>query len=262
MNRIEELFKAKGKNVLSVYFTAGFPELSSTRPIIQELARAGADLIEIGIPFSDPMADGVTIQESNQAALVEGFTIERLFEELKDVRKEASIPIVLMTYFNPVFKYGFDRFCQQANACGIDGLIIPDLPLSEYHRNYQDLFERYGLSICFLITSETDEQRIRAIDAATYGFIYLVTSPGVTGREVSFSDSQIAALKRIGSMQLKNPVLAGFGISNKEGFETVCRYVNGAIIGSSFIRSIAGREKELPTTIHQFIQSILHDRTA
>jgi len=261
MNRIEELFKANDKDVLSVYFTAGYPALSSTRTIVLELAKAGADLIEIGIPFSDPMADGVTIQDSNHAALAGGFTIEGLFEELKGIRKETSIPIVLMTYFNPVFKYGVERFCSQANACGIDGLIIPDLPHIEYQEHYSVLFQEMKLTMCFLITPDTSEDRIRTIDEVTNGFIYLVTSPGVTGREVSFSDNQLAALERIGSMQLKNPVLAGFGISDKEGFETVCRYVNGAIIGSSFIRTIANRKKDLTTTIHQFVQSILHDHT-
>jgi len=256
MNRIKELLDNKRKDILTIYFTAGFPTLNATREIIYELDRCGADIIEIGIPFSDPMADGLVIQESDQTALKNGMSIERLFKQLKDIRDVTDKPLVLMGYFNPVLQYGVEKFCGVAKKCGIDGIIIPDLPLREYQAIYQPFFEANDLAICFLITPETTEERIRKIDEVNTGFIYLVTSPGVTGRQVEFGHAQTEALRRIQLLHLKSPVLAGFGISNNEGYKTVCKYVNGGIIGSGFINALNDDRQSISENIHQFIQSI------
>ncbi len=257
MNRIKGLFRNKQTDILTIYFTAGYPAVDSTRHIIQELDKAGVDIIEIGMPFSDPMADGVTIQESNQTALQNGISIARLFEQLKDIRDVTDKPLVLMGYFNPVFQYGVKEFCSKARECGIDGVIIPDLPMREYKTIYQPFFEANDLGICFLITPETTEKRVREIDEINTGFIYLVTSPGVTGRQVQFKNNQVEALTRIEHLHLKNPVLAGFGISNNESYKTVCKYVNGGIIGSSFINALNNNTQNISDNIHQFVQSMI-----
>lgn len=256
MNRIEQLFNHKRHDLLTIYFTAGFPALADTVPIIRALDHAGVDLVEIGIPFSDPMADGTTIQESNTRALDNGMSLGRLLEQLKEVRKHTQIPLLLMGYFNPIYKYGLAAFCADAQRCGVDGLIIPDLPLREYNTHYRELFERYGLSMCFLVTSGTSEERIREIDALPGGFIYFVSSPGVTGRQLAQDHLQADRLTRIAAMQLQKPVLAGFGISDRDAYEAVCRSFNGAIIGSSFIRALDNDAAPLVENISQFIQSI------
>ena len=257
MNRINSLFAKKNNKILSIYFTAGFPELNDTTQIISELSKSGVDLIEIGMPFSDPVADGVTIQNSNNKALNNGMSLTLLFEQLKTIRDQTDVPLVLMGYFNPIFQYGVDLFCKHASDCGIDGVIIPDLPPVEYVDKYKKIFEDNNLAICFLITPQTNESRIREIDKMSNGFIYLVTSSGVTGGQSKFSDNQLGSLDRVKQLSLKTPILAGFGISNKDGFDTVCKYVNGGIVGSSFIRAIDDNGNSLSNNIQQFIQSII-----
>lgn len=235
MNRIKQLFEQKQKNILSIYFTAGFPKLDDTTQIIRELEANGIDLIEIGIPFSDPMADGPTIQESGTAALKNGMTLKILFEQLKDIRKDVSIPLIMMGYLNPIMQYGFDNFCKKCQEVGIDGAIIPDLPFNDYISEYKAIAEKYGIKIIMLITPETSEERIRLIDEHTDGFIYMVSSASTTGAQKSFDDKKQAYFKKINGMNLRNPRLVGFGISNKATLEAAQTNSSGAIIGSRFI---------------------------
>lgn len=235
MNRIKQLFEQKQKNILSIYFTAGFPKLNDTTQIIRELEANGIDLIEIGIPFSDPMADGPTIQESGTAALKNGMTLKILFEQLKDIRKDVSIPLIMMGYLNPIMQYGFDNFCKKCQEVGIDGAIIPDLPFNDYISEYKAIAEKYGIKIIMLITPETSEERIRLIDEHTDGFIYMVSSASTTGAQKSFDDKKQAYFKKINGMNLRNPRLVGFGISNKATLEAAQTNSSGAIIGSRFI---------------------------
>jgi tryptophan synthase alpha chain len=237
MNRIKQLFTEKQKNILSVYFTAGFPKLEDTVPTIKELAANGVDLIEIGIPFSDPMADGVVIQESSHAALQNGMSIKKLFSQLENIRPEVKIPLVMMGYLNPVMQYGFEDFCKDCRQTGIDGLIIPDLPMDDFLAEYKEICEHYGIEFIFLITPETSEERIRIIDENTNGFIYMVSSAATTGEQKSFTD-KVDYFNRINNMNLKNPRLIGFGISNKESVDIVNQYSSGAIIGSAFIKAL------------------------
>ena len=237
MNRIKTLFQSKKEKILSVYFTAGFPQLDDTLPIIEELAAQGVDLIEIGIPFSDPMADGVVIQQSSHTALQNGMSISRLFSQLENIRTKTDIPLVMMGYLNPIMQYGFERFCQDCQHMGVDGLIIPDLPMDDFLAEYKAVTESYGISFIFLITPETSEERIRQIDENTNGFIYMVSSAATTGEQKSF-DTKIAYFNRINAMGLRNPRLIGFGISNKETLETVFKYSSGAIVGSAFIKAL------------------------
>ncbi len=257
MNRINELFERKKNKVLSIYFTAGFPTLDSTLAVIEALDKSGADLIEIGIPFSDPIADGPTIQQSSLVALENKFTIDTLFEQLKNVRQITQLPLVLMGYYNPIFKYGAEKFFKNAHECGIDGFIIPDMPLSEYSALYKDIFATYHLAMNFLISPATTTERIKEIDNLSNGFIYLVTSFGVTGGSLKFSDEQIDSLKRISTLSLSSPVMGGFGIRNKNDFETVCEHVNGAIIGSEFIKILSQTTGNPSNQIQSFIQSII-----
>lgn len=256
MNRLESLFQKNNKDILNIYFTAGYPSLEDTVPTILALAKAGADLIEIGIPFSDPMADGPTIQQSNQQALENGMSLQKLFSQLKEVRKFTQIPIVCMSYLNPVLKFGIENFCKKAKAVGIDGIILPDMPLPEYENNYRVIFEKYDIQVCLLVSPDTDEKRIKKIDSLTTGFIYLVTGKAVTGSNISKNDTQINTLKRIQKLSLKSPVLAGFGISDAEGYRLVSKYVNGAIIGSEFIRLLSKETKNRPQQIEKFIKNI------
>jgi tryptophan synthase alpha chain len=236
MNRIQKLFKTKEKNILNVYFTAGFPHLNDTTKILQALQTAGADIVEIGMPYSDPVADGETIQQSNDVALANGMTIKLLFEQLKDIRQNIDLPIVLMGYFNPVIQFGVERFCQKCQEVGIDGLILPDLPIAEYEDEYKAIFDKYGLLNTFLITPQTSEARIKQIDNNTDGFIYMVSSASITGSTSGISESMETYFNRINAMNLKNPRLIGFGIKDKNSFTKACQYANGAIIGSQFIR--------------------------
>lgn len=235
MNRINKLFESKPKNILSIYFTAGFPHLDDTCSIIKELEENGVDLIEIGIPFSDPMADGPTIQDSGTIALRNGMTLRVLFNQLKDIRKEVSIPLIMMGYLNPIMQYGFEEFCEKCKDIGIDGIIIPDLPFKDYMDQYKAIAEKYDLRIIMLITPETSEERIRLIDKNTDGFIYMVSSAATTGAQKSFDEQKQAYFRKINSMNLRNPRLIGFGISNKSTFESAQANASGAVIGSKFI---------------------------
>ncbi len=252
-NRINEVFHFKGKDILNVYFTAGFPNLNDTAKIITSLDLAGADLIEIGIPFSDPIADGPTIQQSNQKALDNGMTLKLLFEQLEGIRKVTKVPLILMGYLNPIEQYGIKAFCEKCREVGIDGLILPDLPLQVYLHDYKNMFEEAGLLNIFLITPQTSPERIRLIDEASEGFIYMVSSASTTGAKTGISEDQEAYFKRIQDMQLTNPTLIGFGISDQKSFETACQYANGAIIGSAFIKAI-----ENSTSLEKDIQSFVH----
>ncbi len=222
---------------MSVYFTAGYPQLDDTLPILDALQANGVDLVEIGIPFSDPMADGVVIQESGHQALQNGMNLRMLFQQLTGMRSSVTIPLVMMGYLNPILQFGFHDFCRECRRVGVDGMIIPDLPMDDYLSEYKAIAEAFGLKFIFLITPETSDERIRIIDQQTDGFIYMVSSAAVTGTQQSF-DSREEYFRRIESMKLKNPRLIGFGVSNKATFEMVNRYSSGAIVGSAFIKSL------------------------
>ena len=242
MNRINQKLKedkhsngVAGK-ILSIYFTAGYPNLDDTVSIIKALEQSGVDMIEIGLPFSDPLADGPTIQASSTQALKNGMTTEILFNQLKDIRKTVTIPLIIMGYFNPILQYGVEAFCKTCQAIGIDGLIIPDLPVDVYNEHYKAIFESYGLINIFLITPQTSDERIRFIDSISKGFIYMVSSASTTGAKVGFGEEQLSYFKRISEMKLKNPQIVGFGISNHSTFTQATQYTKGAIIGSAFIK--------------------------
>jgi len=252
MNRIQTKLQEDQK-LLSIYFTAGYPQLNDTVKTIKLLEEAGVGMIEIGLPFSDPLADGPTIQASSTQALKNGMTTQFLFEQLKDIRKTVSIPLIIMGYFNPVLQYGVDAFCAKCEEIGIDGLILPDLPLSEYKEHYQLIFEKHNLLNTFLITPQTSEPRIREIDAVSNGFIYMVSSASTTGAKSTFGNDQTDYFNRIASMELQNPQIVGFGISNKETFKTATKTTRGAIIGSAFIKMLSA---EGLRGIGNFIKSI------
>ena len=235
MNRIDQLFQQKKENILSVYFTAGYPQLDDTIRVMQALEKEGVEMLEIGVPFSDPMADGPVIQASGTQALLNGMSVKTLFSQLEDVRTTVTIPLILMGYLNPILQFGFEAYCQRAASCGIDGLIIPDLPFAEYLENYKPIADRHGLHMIMLITPETSEERIRLIDDQTSGFIYMVSSASVTGARKSFGEQNLSYFKRVNAMGLKNPRLIGFGVSNREAFEAACEAAAGGIIGSRFI---------------------------
>lgn len=251
MSRLQKLFSMKNRNVLNVYCTAGYPELNSTLTVMKSLEENGVDIIELGMPYSDPLADGPVIQASGSKALNNGMTISVLFEQLKELRKEINVPVILMGYMNPVLQYGFEKFCSNAAALGVDGLILPDLPEFEFESEYGDIIKKYGLDFIFLVTPETSEQRVRKLDALSSGFLYAVSSSATTGSDKDFNAVE-KYLQRLQSMQLKNPVLVGFGIKDKETFESACRYANGAIIGTAFIKELEKGE-EIDSTIKTFI---------
>ena len=253
MNRINQKLQEE-KKLLSIYFTAGFPKLNDTVTIISQLENSGVDFIEIGLPFSDPLADGPTIQNSSTTALANGMTSEILFEQLKDIRKSVSIPLIIMGYFNPMMQYGVEAFCKKCEETGIDGLIIPDLPVKEYNEHYKSIFEKYKLINVFLITPQTSVSRIRFIDEISNGFIYMVSSASVTGSQSSFGSTQNEYFERIRSMNLKSPQIVGFGISNNETFRQATEYAKGAIIGSAFVTHL--RENGT-SDINKFVSSIL-----
>jgi tryptophan synthase alpha subunit len=241
-NRIQTLFATKPSGILSVYFTAGFPTLTDTRPILRALQHEGVDLVEIGIPFSDPMADGVVIQQSSTEALRNGMTLRLLFDQLQGVRDEIHIPLILMGYLNPIMQYGFDAFCQQCAEVGVDGVIIPDLPFAEYRDSYQSIAERHNIHIIMLITPETTPERIELIDQHTSGFIYMVSTASTTGAQQRFSPAATAYFERINAMNLRNPRLIGFGISNRETFTAAQSHAAGAIIGSKFVKLLESED--------------------
>lgn len=236
MNRITNLFNTKKSGILSVYFTAGYPSLDDTTKVLKELQEKGIDMVEVGIPFSDPMADGPVIQEAATEALRNGMSLRVLFGQLEKVREEIHIPVILMGYLNPIMQYGFEAFCRRCRETGVDGMIIPDLPFADYMTDYKAIAERYGLKIIMLITPETSEERIRLIDDHTDGFIYMVSSAATTGAQQSFNEQKQAYFRRINAMGLRNPRLVGFGISNKATFEAAASNSSGAIIGSKFIQ--------------------------
>ena len=252
MNRIQHKLK-ENKKLLSIYFSAGYPDLDDTVSIIQTLEKSGVDMIEIGLPFSDPLADGPTIQQSSTQAIKNGMTTEVLFDQLKDIRKTVSIPLLIMGYFNPILQYGVEAFCNKCKEIGIDGLIIPDLPADVYYDNYKMIFEKYNIINVFLITPHTSEKRIRYIDEISNGFIYMVSTASVTGSQSGFGKPQLDYFRRISEMKLKNPQIVGFGISNDETFLQATTYNKGAIIGSAFIKFLT----ENPIyKISEFIVSI------
>jgi tryptophan synthase alpha chain len=237
MNRINKSLN-QDKKLLSIYFTAGFPQLEDTVPILEQLQEAGVDMIELGLPFSDPLADGPTIQESSTQALRNGMTTDKLFTQLEGIRARIHVPLIVMGYFNPMMQYGVERFCERCREVGIDGLIIPDLPADVYHVQYQSLFQQYGLLNMFLITPQTPDERIRYIDQVSEGFIYMVSSAATTGAQGSFGDTQQHYFQRIADMKLQSKLLVGFGISNAETYQAAVAHSQGAIIGSAFIKHL------------------------
>ena len=252
MNRIQASL-AQNKKLLSIYFTAGFPAIDDTVSILEQLQEAGADIIELGLPFSDPLADGPTIQESSTKALHNGMTTDKLFDQLQGIRKTIDVPLIVMGYFNPMMQFGVERFCKRCQEVGIDGLIIPDLPVDVYHEKYQKLFQQYGLLNIFLITPQTPDDRIDYIDKVSEGFIYMVSSAATTGAQGSFGNEQEQYFKRIGAMNLKSKLLVGFGISNRETYDAAVAHSQGAIIGSAFIKHL---EKNGSNSVKKFIEQI------
>ena len=256
MNRINQLFSQCPKNLLSIYFCAGTPTLEGTAKVIRTLEKEGVNMIEIGIPFSDPMADGIVIQNAATQALRNGMSLRILFEQLQSIRPEVKIPLVLMGYLNPIMQFGFENFCRRCVECGIDGVIIPDLPFRDYQDQYGPIAERYDIKVIMLITPETSEERIREIDNHTDGFIYLVSSAATTGAQQNFDGQKRAYFKKIEDMQLRNPRMVGFGISNKSTFDAACEHASGAIIGSRFV-SLLEEEKDPKKAIARLKEAIV-----
>ncbi|WP_374948211.1 tryptophan synthase subunit alpha [Mucilaginibacter sp.] len=254
MNRLNKLFAEKEHDLLSIYYTAGYPALNTTVDIAEALEKAGADFLEIGFPYSDPVADGPTVQHSSETALNNGMTLNVLFEELKELRSRVNIPVLLMGYVNPIVQYGVERFCKQAAAVGVDGIIVPDLPMYEYELLYSNHFEDNKLSNIFLVTPQTSEERIRKIDQLSNSFIYLLSSSSVTGGSLQLTDSIEAYYKRVKAMELNNPAIIGFGISNNKTFSKACEYANGAIVGSAFVKLLA--QDDYMNKIPAFIKGI------
>ena len=254
-NRINQLFETKKKDVLSIYFCAGYPDTDNTSEVIRALAQNGVDMIEIGIPFSDPMADGIVIQNAAYHALRQGMTLKKLFAQLQNIRKDVKIPLLLMGYLNPIMQYGFENFCMSCVTCGIDGCIIPDLPFDDYLNVYKPVADRYNIKMIMLITPETSEERIRLIDEHTDGFIYMVSSAATTGAQQSFDERKQAYFQRIDSMSLRNRRMIGFGISNKETFRMACENASGAIIGSKFV-TLLGEQKSPISAIKTLLKML------
>ena len=254
MNRINKLFREKRGKILSIYFTAGYPSLNDTTEIIKTLDECGVDLIEVGMPFSDPIADGPVIQNSSNVAIDNGMNLNLLFDQLADIRKITDIPIILMGYVNPVYQFGYDNFIKNILECDLDGLILPDLPLDDYKDKFQQVFDKENISFISLITPNTSEDRVKQIDENSNGFIYMVSSSSITGKKSSFDVKQIKYFNKIRSLSLKNPTVIGFGISDKKSFEQACKYSQGAIIGTMFIKEIS--KGNLSESIKGFIASI------
>jgi tryptophan synthase alpha chain len=255
MSRIQILFQQKHKRVLNVYCTAGYPELNSTLSVMESLQANGADLIELGMPYSDPLADGPVIQQSSAIALENGMTIARLFEQLDGFRDRITVPVILMGYMNPVLQYGFERFCSDAARVGVDGLILPDLPEYEFETEYGAIIRKYGLDFIFLVTPETAEERVKKLDKLSTGFLYAVSSSSTTGSNKQMTSVQ-DYLQRLESYQLTNPVLVGFGIKDRESFDAACAHSNGAIIGSAYIKALEGAI-DVGTATKEFLSTIV-----
>jgi len=256
MSRIQELFQRKKNNILNMYCTAGFPALNSTLPVMKAFQQSGADMIELGMPYSDPLADGPVIQASNTVALENGMTLATLFQQLRDFRNGIHLPVLLMGYMNPVLQYGFENFCRDAAAAGVDGLILPDLPIHEFEKEYGPLIRKYKLDFVFLVTPETSAERIRKLDELSTGFLYAVSSSSTTGTNKNLSD-QAQYFSRLKSMNLRNPVLIGFGIRDKKSFSEACSYANGAIIATAFIKALEGAQpEEIETRTKNFLNSL------
>lgn len=260
MNIFQKLFSEKNKNILSIYFTAGFPELYDTNIVLRSLEKHGADMIEIGMPYSDPLADGPVIQNSGMKSLQNGMTIKTLFEQLKNNSVKINVPLILMGYLNPVLQYGFKKFCVDAQAAGISGIILPDLPITEFENEYKNILAQNNLNFIFLITPETSEERIRKIDEISEAFIYAVSSSSITGRDQDMSAQEVY-FERIKNMDLKNNVLIGFGIKDHKTFTEACKYASGSIIGTAYIKAIEHTEN-IDNETHQFLNSILQSTTA
>lgn len=254
-NRIDELFAKKNHGVLNVYCTAGYPRLESTREVLESLQEYGADIVELGMPYSDPLADGPVIQQSNMVALGNGISMPVLFGQLKDIRANIHLPIILMGYLNPVLQFGLERFCEAAANAGVDGLILPDLPMYEFETEYRALFNKYGLRFIFLVTPETSEDRIRKIDSLSTGFIYAVSSSSTTGSNKSITDQE-AYFSKLNKMQLKNPILVGFGIKDRSTFQAACEHTSGAIIGSAYIKALEN-SSDVRVSTKEFLNGIL-----
>lgn len=257
MNRINQLIENKNKNILSVYFTAGYPNLNDTESIIIALEKSGADLIEIGIPFSDPLADGQVIQQSSQKALENGISLKLIIEQLKNIRSKVKIPLILMGYFNTIMQYGVEQFCKDAAQIGIDGTIIPDLPLEIYEREYKQMFKENGLSNILLISPQTASYRLQQIDKATDSFIYMVSSASTTGTKGINTQVLSSFAEKIEQADVRSPRLIGFGISDRKSFQNACKYANGAIIGTAFIKALS-RKGKLEENISDFVKEVLN----
>jgi tryptophan synthase alpha chain len=255
MNRIVQLFQRNPSHNLNVYFTAGYPKLEDTRRVLKALETAGTDLVEIGMPYSDPVADGETIQQSNHQSLENGMSVRKLFEQLSGMRSEITVPVLLMGYVNPVLQFGIENFCQKCAEVGVDGLILPDMPVDEYLEVYKPIFDKYGILNIFLITPQTSEKRIRQIDGNSEGFIYMVSSASVTGSQSGVSHDMEAYFERVNAMNLRNPRLIGFGIKDHETFEKACQHAAGAIIGSAFIRVLQETD-DLEQGITDYVKSV------
>lgn len=253
MNRIQNTFQKK--NILNIYITAGFPKLNNTIQIVKELAKNGVDMVEIGMPFSDPLADGPTIQNSSDIAIKNGITLDLIFSQIEEIRKTVDIPIILMGYFNQLLQYGVESFIKKAANVGVDGFIIPDLPLDVYQTEYKSLMEQHGLKMSFLITPQTTEERVKLIAKESTAFLYMVSSFSITGSKSEIQQNQIDYFKKIDSLNLNTPKLIGFGISNKQTFDTACQFANGAIIGSAFIKALQN-DNDLELTIKEFVKNI------
>jgi tryptophan synthase alpha chain len=254
-NRIIELFENKKENILNIYFTAGFPDLQDTVKVLKALENSGVDMVEIGMPYSDPTADGPTIQDSSEKALANGMTIHKLFEQLEGIREHVSIPIVLMGYINPVMQYGITEFCEKAGELGIDGTILPDLPFDIYDRELKEVFEKNNISNVFLVTPQTSEERIKELDKTTKGFVYIVSTNSTTGSETKVASDMNDYLRRIKNTSLENPTLIGFNIKDKQSFNNACQYANGAIIGSAFVKML-NTSNNIEKDIDTFVKKI------
>jgi tryptophan synthase alpha chain len=254
--RIGQLFSKKNARILSVYCTGGYPQLDSTIEILKVLQENGADMIELGMPYSDPLADGPVIQQSGTIALQNGMTIQQLFGQLKDIRKTIHVPVILMGYMNPVLQYGFEKFCADASTCGIDGLILPDLPEYEFETQYSGIIRKHGLDFIFMVTPETPEDRVRQLDRLSTGFLYAVSSSSTTGSKKNMAGVN-AYLERLSNYKLKNPILVGFGIKDKETFNQACQHASGAVIGTAYIKSLENN-RDVKAATKSFLSSILN----